>query len=144
MRILCAYHENTRVFDQDTTQVLIGRYRSSQPVDLDLSPDQRVSRQHCRIWLEASQYWIEDLGSVHGTYVGAHDIRGKGKCPLAIGDKIRVGDTVLELDGPPVDATLQNILDDPGADAPVDITETVDAAQLAFSLEEQPKAEHGG
>ena len=69
--------------------------------------DSNVSRRHCRFVPvnEGSQYLVEDLHSSNGTYVNNKLIRSK---LLAAGDRIRVGNTLLEfttkddLDGIPI------------------------------------------
>jgi adenylate cyclase len=145
MRIVCSYDANTRVFEGDMTDITVGRSRPNNPVDLDLSPDQKVSRQHCRIVLEAGEYWIEDLGSVHGTYIADIDIRGKGRQRLQRGDAIRVGDTRLELDIVAEKPTSPDVTTDPAGTAPAaDITAMLDASRSAFRATEQPTAEDAG
>jgi pSer/pThr/pTyr-binding forkhead associated (FHA) protein len=48
-------------------------------VVLDLSPDQKVSRLHGRIWEENGAFWIEDLKSSRGTQINGVEIKGKGR-----------------------------------------------------------------
>src|SRR5271165_262131 len=95
MRIRVSYNENMHIWQADVPQVLIGRSRQNKPVDVDLSPDPTVSHQHARIWLEESQYWIEDLESKLGTHVSGKDIRGLGRWPLKLSEEIRIGRTNL-------------------------------------------------
>ncbi|MBV9866540.1 MAG: FHA domain-containing protein [Abitibacteriaceae bacterium] len=103
MRILYFYRGEQQVFDCDTTQVVIGRPRmGATPVpDLDLTPDLTVSRPHARIWREGSDYWIEDLGSTHGTQINNSEIKGKGAQPLYAGFLITIGETTLQVAGLP-------------------------------------------
>ena len=61
--------------------------------DLDLTPDQIVSRPHARLWVAEGQHWIEDLSSRRGTQVNDEEIKGQGKRRLHAGDTIRIGDT---------------------------------------------------
>jgi len=52
-----------------------------------------VSRRHARITLDEGTYFIEDLGSSNGTFVGPHPVTA---WELAPGDRIRLGpNTVL-------------------------------------------------
>jgi adenylate cyclase len=141
MRIVHSHDATTRVFERDTTEITVGRSRPNNPVDVDLSPDQKVSRQHCRIWLESGGYWIEDLGSVHGTYVADIDIRGKGRQRLRRGDTIRIGDTTLELDIAREEPATPDVKTDPPPAPPSDITEMLDASRSAFCATEQPTPE---
>ncbi len=65
--------------------------RGSQ-VDIQLW-DHAVSRQHCRLEREGGAYVLTDLGSLNGTYVN----RQRVTClPLADGDRIRVGNSLLQ------------------------------------------------
>ncbi len=47
-----------------------------------------VSRNHCRIYAENGQVWIEDLGSMNGTYINDTKI---AKVQLKTGDQIKMG-----------------------------------------------------
>jgi hypothetical protein len=64
-------------------------------VTVPLENDDQVSRHHARISLQGGQAVAEDLGSTNGTFVNDQPIAAPQ--PLAAGDKIRVGGTVLEL-----------------------------------------------
>ena len=57
--------------------------------------DDEVSRRHAIITLGEGRATIEDLGSHNGTY--AQDVQVDGETALEVGDRIRVGRTVLEL-----------------------------------------------
>ena len=52
MRITCVFHDREKVWETDETEVVFGRSDEKVPIILDLSPDQRVSRMHGRIWIE--------------------------------------------------------------------------------------------
>lgn len=70
--------------------VIIGR---STQVDVQIDQES-VSRNHCRIWLDDQQYFIEDMGSTNGTYV--NDQVTKGPTELRDGDQMKVGRTILK------------------------------------------------
>jgi two-component system cell cycle response regulator len=54
--------------------------------------EEKMSRRHCRLFIEHGQTFIEDLGSSNGTYVhGSRIARHK----LSDGDKIQVGETTI-------------------------------------------------
>lgn len=75
--------------------VMVGR---EPGCDLLLS-DPTVSRRHARIWLEAGQVCIEDLGSSVGTYVNGARITRRTVRP---GDTVRFGaraSYLVEIDG---------------------------------------------
>lgn len=53
--------------------VLVGRPSGSLGVrpDVDSGADSAVSRRHAQLTSDGSRWWIEDLGSSNGTYVGS-------------------------------------------------------------------------
>jgi adenylate cyclase len=101
MRISYTYQGTSQTFDSEVPEVIVGRPGPSVEVDLDLRPDRSVSRPHARIWLESGQCWIEDLNSLGGTLVGTEDISGKGKWLLRPGQRVRIGETILQVEAPP-------------------------------------------
>jgi hypothetical protein len=74
-----------------TTSVLVGRTSRSRNIhpDIDLSADNGISRRHCQLTTDGSRWWVEDLGSSNGTYVGA-SVGALPTAPLAPGDKREV------------------------------------------------------
>lgn len=73
--------------------------------DLCLSDDQRVSRRHARLLYEDGEWLVEDLGSANGTFVGRE--RVLRPTPLAPGDELRMGRTLMVLQGPTEGPALQ-------------------------------------
>ncbi|HEV8088343.1 MAG TPA: FHA domain-containing protein [Actinomycetota bacterium] len=57
--------------------------------------DTYVSQQHARIFDRSGNWYVEDLGSTNGTFV--NEQRLVAPAMLTPGDKIRVGQTVVEL-----------------------------------------------
>ncbi len=57
--------------------------------------DPAVSRRHARLWVNAAQIVIEDLGSQNGVYVNGSRIQGP--CELHAGDVLRICTHELEL-----------------------------------------------
>jgi adenylate cyclase len=106
MRITYSYKDAERVFERETSHVVIGRHNDG----IDLTPDMKVSRLHARILIENGQFWIEDLNSTHGTRVNEEDIKGKGKRLLQAGDVIRIGDTMLEAQIPDEQMPVTNLV----------------------------------
>src|SRR5580658_5918357 len=100
MRIHHTFQGATKTFDRDATQIVVGRPKPGVEVDLDLSPDDTVSRPHLRIWMEDGCWWIEDLRSSHGTKVNDQEIRYSGKCALQPGDIVDLGVTRLVMEIP--------------------------------------------
>ncbi|MFB0519825.1 MAG: FHA domain-containing protein, partial [Desulfatiglandales bacterium] len=60
---------------------------------LALDFDLNVSRRHAQIWSEHDIWFIEDLGSKHGTFVDREDIRGQGAKVLRPGAIVLTGKT---------------------------------------------------
>jgi pSer/pThr/pTyr-binding forkhead associated (FHA) protein len=75
----------------DRAPILIGR-GSDAAIRLD---DDYVSTRHARIASSGDQWFVEDLGSTNGTYIGAH--RLTQPTTLQLGSKVRIGKTTLEL-----------------------------------------------
>jgi hypothetical protein len=52
--------------------LLVGRSSRSRGItpDIDLSSDNGISRRHCQLTTDGQRWWVEDLGSSNGTYVG--------------------------------------------------------------------------
>jgi adenylate cyclase len=97
MRITCSHLGTQKVWETPESEVLFGRAEEKWPVILDLSPDQKVSRLHGRIWEEAGSCWVEDLNSSRGTLLNGNEIKGRGKQLLKPGDSILVGRTTLRV-----------------------------------------------
>ena len=75
----------------DQAPILIGR-GTDAAIRLD---DDYVSTRHARIASSADQWFVEDLGSTNGTYVGTARITAP--TTLTLGTQVRIGKTILEL-----------------------------------------------
>ena len=73
------------------TEMTIGRAAGCQ-VTLD---DTYASQLHARIFQRDGQFLVEDLGSTNGTYLNRQKVAGA--IALHTGDKVQIGNTVLEL-----------------------------------------------
>lgn len=71
--------------------ILIGRANDSTLV----LTDDYASTRHARISETNNVWYLEDLGSTNGTYVG--QIKVNGPIPLEAGVVVRIGKTALEL-----------------------------------------------
>jgi pSer/pThr/pTyr-binding forkhead associated (FHA) protein len=71
--------------------LLIGRGNDAA-IRLD---DDYVSTRHARIASSGDQWFVEDLGSTNGTYVGSARITQA--TALQLGTQVRIGKTILEL-----------------------------------------------
>jgi len=52
-------------------------------------PSERVSRRHCRMWLERGKVWLQDLDSQNGTFLNDETV--VGKVALSDGDEFTIG-----------------------------------------------------
>ncbi|HET8604623.1 MAG TPA: FHA domain-containing protein [Marmoricola sp.] len=75
----------------DGAPLLIGR-GSDAAIRLD---DDYVSTRHAQIASSGDQWYVEDLGSTNGTYVGTSRITQA--TAVSLGTRIRIGKTILEL-----------------------------------------------
>lgn len=73
-------------------EVTLGR---SQGCVVCLDKDAFASSLHARVFARDGEAFIEDLGSTNGTYL--NDKRVAGPARLRRGDRVRVGNTVLEV-----------------------------------------------
>jgi pSer/pThr/pTyr-binding forkhead associated (FHA) protein len=71
--------------------ILIGRGNDAA-IRLD---DDYVSTRHARIASSGDQWFVEDLGSTNGTYIGSARITQP--TTLTMGTQVRIGKTILEL-----------------------------------------------
>ena len=75
----------------DGTPLLIGRGPDAA-IRLD---DDYVSTRHARIGVSGDTWYVEDLGSTNGTYIGNQ--RLTQATAIQLGTQVRVGKTTLEL-----------------------------------------------
>ena len=75
----------------DQAPILIGR-GSDAAIKLD---DDYVSTRHARIAASGDQWFVEDLGSTNGTYIGT--VRITQPTTITLGTQVRIGKTILEL-----------------------------------------------
>ena len=71
--------------------LLIGR-GSDAAIRLD---DDYVSTRHARVASSGDDWFVEDLGSTNGTYVGS--VRITQPTTIGLGIQVRIGKTILEL-----------------------------------------------
>lgn len=72
-------------------ELVIGR---DHACDLPLPDDRSASRLHCRLFTDAGDWQVEDLGSTNGTYVERERISSRRT--LSHGEFIYVGDSILK------------------------------------------------
>ena len=71
--------------------ILLGR-GTDAAIRLD---DDYVSTRHARFATNGEEWFVEDLGSTNGTYVGSQ--RVSTPVPVGIGIQVRLGKTIVEL-----------------------------------------------
>ncbi|MHA7270988.1 FHA domain-containing protein FhaB/FipA [Arthrobacter sp. HLT1-20] len=75
----------------DGTPILLGR---AQEATLVLEDDY-ASGRHARLFPQGTRWFIEDLGSTNGTYLGGTALTRA--LPVELGVPVRIGKTVIEL-----------------------------------------------
>jgi adenylate cyclase len=87
------FQGETSEFRANAEVIVIGRSQGADDVDIDLANDTRVSRRHARIIQENGRFWLEDLGSRHGTRLNGTEIKGAGKRLFESHGEVLIGDT---------------------------------------------------
>jgi adenylate cyclase len=98
MRITCSYRDTHKVWQTSEAEVIVGRSEEKGLIILDLTPDQRVSRLHARIWETNGVCWIEDLNSSRGTSLNGIQIKGLGKQEVPSDAEVVIGQTTLRIE----------------------------------------------
>lgn len=84
-------------FKSPLKSILVGRTDRTVGiiVDLDLTGDEYVSRDHARIGMDDGIFWIEDQNSENGTFVNGENVKGKGRVRIKTGEVLKIGETTL-------------------------------------------------
>jgi pSer/pThr/pTyr-binding forkhead associated (FHA) protein len=85
---------------KDQPEITFGRRENC---DVCLNYDSQVSRLHARITYDEESFWLEDLGSRNGTYIGEGAL--EDRVEIMPGTVFRVGRTWIQLDPLPSDET---------------------------------------
>ena len=75
-----------------STGAIVGRPSSARGVrpDVDCGTDTAVSRRHARLDTDGRRWWIEDLGSSNGTFVGGAAAELPPEKPIAANRRVEV------------------------------------------------------
>lgn len=57
--------------------------------------DTYCSTMHARLFSKDGQWFVEDVGSTNGTYLNR--VKVSSPSPIAVGDEVRVGKTIVEI-----------------------------------------------
>jgi|GEM_PF-5326663 len=103
-----AYLDNEpRTYLIEENIIHLGRYGGvAGENQIDLNPDMKVSRKHASITRMGDTYWVVDLGSSHGTYIGdkllepqkRHAVAGGTFIKVGTGTQIEIVDDTMDLD----------------------------------------------
>ena len=93
--LLRTIQEPVREYQMPLRSALVAG-KSRQSSDLVIEDDPAISRHHCRFSLEEGEVFLEDMQARNGTWLNRHKITGKER--VSSGDRIRIGDTELELE----------------------------------------------
>ena len=118
--------------------LVLGRASTS---DLQIY-DERISRRHCAIRVDADRVRLKDLESGNGTFVNGAEIR---ETVLADGDVVSIGRTemAVHLVGPPIPAPPAGPPQPVRPDTPTDPLPRAAAARPSLSGSQQGQAEAG-
>ncbi len=87
--IIAGGPDKGRIYElQEGKDVVLGR--DGDPVGLN---DRKCSRKHARLWADGGKWYLEDLGSTHGTFRNHKKI--DHRVELKDGDYLQVGSTVM-------------------------------------------------
>jgi hypothetical protein len=83
------------------SEVLVGRVDPVSGVfpDVDLTShggdEGGVSRRHLKITLAGNQYFVQDMNSTNGSWIGQNRVQPGARVPLNNGDQLRLGRVLL-------------------------------------------------
>jgi len=74
----------------------------SEACSIQIQNDPDISRSHARLYWNNGKWWLQDLGSLNGTYLGEFLRSSKVNSPLVVkpGQIFRMGATRFRLDEP--------------------------------------------
>lgn len=86
---LCFLSEGNSYPLPNRDEITIGRREENNFCVLD----DWVSRYHCAIVRGGDGWYLEDRGSLHGTFIGARRLAKDDRIKLEVGDGVRIGRT---------------------------------------------------
>ena len=88
--VVLAGREKDRVFTFGSTGIRLGREKDNE---VAMETDAYVSPLHARVYAREGAFWVEDSGSVNGTF-----LKLRRQTKLEPGDELKVGQTLLRFD----------------------------------------------
>ena len=85
---------DTRPSDDMLSQVAGAIHRANDRIS-EIIDDDYVSTRHAGVAASGDEWFVEDLGSTNGTYVGS--VRITQPTTIGLGIQVRIGKTILEL-----------------------------------------------
>src|SRR3954471_13830940 len=79
-----------RTYRVDSTDAVVGRDPTVALV-MQGEGSHVVSGRHARFFLGDGAWWVEDVGSRNGTYVGGQRLKGGDRRKLSVGDEVALG-----------------------------------------------------
>ena len=95
------FEGETREVETEKPEVIVGRSTPVEEVDIDLSPDKMVSRNHIILKMEynmgtaKNEAWIHDQGSSRGTLLNGEPVTDPVK--ITKGDVIQIGESEIRV-----------------------------------------------
>ena len=86
------FQDTWKIYRVCKANAVIGR-PSERPVDVDLSPDRAISRQHAKVWAINNKIWVRDMHSKWGTFVNGEKI--EASCLVTEQDMVTIGETQI-------------------------------------------------
>lgn len=78
--------------------------------------DKKCSREHCHVHKRGRYYSVEDLDSTNGTHLNGKRLAPGKNATMKLGDRLRIGKTILLLSDKPVGNLLTQTAVDVAAD----------------------------
>lgn len=117
---------------------IIGRVQDVQVMLFD----KKCSRHHCQLVKKGAYYSVADMGSQNGTFLNDH--RVTKAVSMKVGDKIRIGKTILALSEKPVGSLEDQAMTDAAADLQAKDYSTLAKAAVDDVRQQQHDAKAAG
>ena len=98
-KIYCEYEGKNSFFPLTKSITRVGRYPGlKEPLDLPLPEiDFHASRAHAVITQDNGRYWLEDIGSLSGTWINGKNIQDQGRVEWLPNTPAKMGKSFLTI-----------------------------------------------